>query len=257
MTTRVRTDLHEFRVAAAELPVSAAVGSELDGAVAVVRGDGQWWTTASDAIAGGAAAILVARPADAPVEALDALSAVAGGIPVIVERPLLRADVVALVGGLTEDVAPGALVVECHAPARSFSRAVRDATGWARAATGESLAYSAGWSGGGRALALLESRSGAAVSVVAATQPGAPPLGRLRITTIGRTRVEIDADIASVVAVTDAAGRRTAPAQFEGSARVALRRAIAAVHAGERVTDLADLRHDTLLAAAMLSSDKA
>ena len=106
-------------------------------------------------------------------------------------------------------------------------------------------------------LALLESEQGSAVSVVSAVQPGAPPLGRVRITSIAPSRVEIDADPDTVACITDAAGRGILPALFETPERVALRRAIAAVRAGEPPTDLADLRHDTALAAALLAAPTA
>ncbi|MFB7883291.1 hypothetical protein [Microbacterium sp. NPDC056057] len=255
MTTPVRTDLDAYRIAVAELPGSAIASPDVKGAIAVVPGDDGWWVAASDAIAAGAAAVVVAQPAVGPIEALDALASLAGATPVIVERPLFPADMVAAVGASIESLpAPGALVVECHAPARTLGPALRDAIGWARVIAGTPLAPRTTESWGGRVLALLESEQGSAVSIVSAVQPGAPRLGRVRITSIAPTRVEIDADLDTVACVTDAAGRGILPALFESSERVALRRAISAVRTAERPPDLADLRHDTGLAAALLSA---
>ena len=258
MTTPVRSDLDAYRIAVAELPESAVASLGMEGAVTVVSGGDAWWSVASDAIAAGAAAVVVARPAVAPSEALDALASLAGATPVVVERPLLRADVVAAVGASIQKLpAPGAIAVECHAPARTLSPALRDAIGWARVIAGAPLAPVTAESWDGRVLALLESAQGASVSIVAAAQPGAPSLGRVRITSIAQTRVEVDADLDAVVCVTDAAGRSILPALFESPERVALRRAIAAVRTPESLSDLADLRHDTALAAALLSAPPA
>ena len=91
MTTPVRTDLDAYRIAVAELPESAVASRDTRGAVAVVPGGDGWWVVASDAIAAGAAAVVVAQPAVAPLEALEALASLAGATPVVVERPLLRA----------------------------------------------------------------------------------------------------------------------------------------------------------------------
>jgi len=153
--------------------------------------------------------------------------------------------------------APGALAVECHAPARTLGPALRDAIGWARVIAGAPLVRRAADVWGARTLALLESDQGAAVSVLAAAQQGAPSLGRVRITSIGATRVEVDADLDLVVSLTDAAGRTVLPARFEGPERVALRRALAAARAGARPSDLAELRHDAALAAAVLAAPSA
>lgn len=258
MTTPVRTDLDAYRIAVAELPGSAIVSPDVKGAIAVVPGDDVWWVAASDAIAAGAAAVVVAQPAVAPLEDLEALASLVGATPVIVERPLLRADVVAAVGASVQTLpAAGALAVECHAPARTLGPALRDAIGWARVIARAPLAPLAAESWGGRVLALLESEQGASVSIVAAAQSGAPVPGRVRITSIAGTRVEVDADLDIVVSLTDAAGRGILPARFESSERVALRRAISAVRTAERSSDLADLRHDAALAAAVLSAPPA
>jgi len=254
MTTPVHAVLDAYRIAVAELPGSAVASRDAEGSVVVVPGDGAWWAAVVDAVAAGAAAVVVAKPGAAPIEALDALASVAGAVPIVVERPLLRADVVTQVGGAVAGLpSPGALAVECHARAHTLAAALRDAIGWARVLAGAPLTRRAEQSWGGRALALLESDRGTAVSVVAAAQPGAPILGRVRVTTIAESRVEVDADLDIVVAITDAGGRRIAPARFESTERVALRRTIAALRGRGQVSDLADLRHDTALAEALLT----
>jgi hypothetical protein len=254
MTIPVRTDLDAYRIATAELPESAAASSDAEGAVVVVPGHGAWWADVADAISAGAAAVVVAQPAAAPVEALESLAPLAHAAPVVVERRLLRADAVAAVESAIENLpAPGAIAVECHAPARGLRPALRDAIGWARVIAGGPLAPLTTESWAGRVLALLESEQGSAVSVVAAAQPGAPSLGGMRLTAIAGTRIEVDVDLDTVVCITDATGGRMLPARFESSERVALRRAISAVHTAERPSDVAELRHDDALAAALLS----
>lgn len=250
----VRADLEAYRVATAELPARAVAARDGAGAVVVVDGQGSWWRDAATALERGAAAVVVARPDVAPVEAIDDLTARAGTRPVVVERALLRADAVDAVGAAFSG-SPAALTIECQAHAGHLPAALRDAIGWARALAGSPLRRRSGTSAGGRALALLEAEAGAAVSVVAAMQPGAPPLGRTRITALGETLVEIDDDGGDLVAaVTDAAGRRVLPRRFERPERVALRRAIDAVGSGRGPDDLAGLRHDTALARAVLTA---
>ncbi|HEY9308540.1 MAG TPA: hypothetical protein VIP82_12145 [Microbacterium sp.] len=252
--TRVRADLEPYRVAMAELPERAVSVAGRAGAVVVVDGTGEWWRDAEAAFHDGAAAVVVARPSGAPAEALDVLEARASVAPIILERPLLRHDaVVAVADALPRTLRPGALTVECHAPADALAEALRDAIGWARVLAGRPLGHRAGTLAGGSGLALLESEARAAVSVVAATQPGAPRLGRLRITALAETVVEVDDDGGDlVIATTDASGRRTLPRRFERPERVALRRAVEAVRRVRRVADLAELRHDAVLAGQIL-----
>ena len=256
--TPVRADLEPYRVAMAELPERAATSAGRSGAVVVVDGTGVWWRDAEAAFDDGAAAVVVARPRGAPAEALEVLEARASVAPIILERPLLRHDAVAaIVGALPATLRPGALTVECHAPSDALAEALSDAIGWARVLAGRPLGHRTGTFAGGRGLALLESEAKAVVSVVAATQPGAPPLGRLRITALAETLIEVDDDGGDpVMATTDALGRRTLPRLFERPERVALRRAIEAVRRGRSVADVAELRHDAVLAGQILRGSR-
>ncbi len=251
----VRTRLEAYRVAIAELPARTAA-TDSSAAVAAISGEGEWWREASEALTRGASAVVVARPGRAPIEALAALAAQARDTPVILERPLLRPDAAeALTRVLAAEHPAAALTIECHARSGSLTDALRDAIGWARVLAGGPLEPGPRATTTAGALALLGSASGTPVSVVAAAQPGAPALGRIRVTALAETRIDIDQDGGElVVTTTDAAARRVLPARFERPERLALRRAIDASSAGESPADLEDLRHDAALADLLLSS---
>ncbi|MEU1971455.1 hypothetical protein ABZ477_07355 [Microbacterium sp. NPDC019599] len=257
MTTPVRTDLDAYRVAIAELPLRAAASRDTGGAVVALSGDGEWWGQAADAIARGAAAVVVAHPAAAPASEIDALASRADGVPIVLDRPLLRTDVAASVTATLPALhAPAVLAIECHAPDGALPPALRDAIGWARILGRAPLTCRTAESWSGRSLALLETAGHEPVSIIAATQPGAPPLGRLRITALAETLVEIDDDADLSVTMTDAAGRRTWAPRFEGPERLALRRAIEAADARRRTPDLGDLRHDAAVAALVATASR-
>jgi hypothetical protein len=146
--------------------------------------------------------------------------------------------------------------VECHAPSRALRDALRDAVGWTRVLFGADPRVSSscveGSASGGRGLALLEAPDGIPASVIAAATPGAPPLGRVRATRLGETLVEVDGDEHQQrIEVADAAGRRVLPRLFESPERVALRRAVAAVLAGQATRDVVEFARDDALAAAL------
>ncbi|MDQ7879379.1 hypothetical protein Q9R08_15415 [Microbacterium sp. QXD-8] len=256
--TLVRTDLDEYRVAMAELPERVAAAAGRAGAVVVVDGTGAWWRHAEAASRDGAAAVVVARPGGAPAEALGVLEARTGAVPIILERPQLRHDAVAAAAdALPAPRRLSACTIECHAASDALSQALRDAIGWARVLAGRPLRLRVGTFADGSGLALLETDAQAVVSAVVATQPGAPGLGRLRITALAETVVEVDDDGGDLVmATTDASGRRTLPRRFERPERVALRRAIEAVRLGRDVDDLAELRHDAVLAGQILGRSR-
>ena len=235
----VHSGLGTYRVAAAELPASARIA---DRSRPGHRGRER------RAVRGGMPPSAPSRrvrpewswraPPRRPAARCRALESAAAARPLIIERPLLRADVAcaAIAAGLP---APTALVVECHAPAASLPAALSDALGWARLLGGGPLTLSSAQAGRTRGVALLETAEGLPVSLVFAAQPGSPALGRLRLTALGTTLLEIDGDETELhLSMTDAASRRTAPARFERPERLALRRAIAAVVGGERPSDL-------------------
>lgn len=243
----VWAELPAYRAATAELPVSARAVAHAEGALAVVDGSGRWWSAALSAIAAGAVGVVVARPERMPEPGLDELAA--SGAPIVVERPLLRADMAAR--GALEGVRPAFVTVECHAPA--LTTVLRDALGWGRAIADAPLVLrQAESSAHGRSLALLESPAGVAVSVVATVQAGAPGGGRIRVTAVGDRLIEVDGGVGTLrVTTSDADGRRVAPRRWESSERLALRRAIEAVATGSAPEDLEELQHDERLAGAI------
>lgn len=247
----VHSALERYRVAASELPVGTRLAGDGGGAIVAVGGDDGWWDAAVGAFSEGAAAVVISRPHSAPAQGLRAVDAAASGRPVIIERPLLRADTAGLVvAAITELSPPAALVVECHAPALALHSAQRDALGWARVMGRSPLVLRSAESTRAGGIALLETAEGAPVSLVFAAQPGAPERGRLRLTGLGATLLELDGDEADLqFTVTDAASRRTAPPRFERAERVVLRRAVDALVDGGRPSDLDDLALDAALAA--------
>ena len=83
-----------YRGAIAELPLSARAAESASGAIVVVPGGNDWVDAVREAVENGALAVVVADPAAAPTAEVRRL-AEGTRIPVIVERPLLRADVAA------------------------------------------------------------------------------------------------------------------------------------------------------------------
>ena len=254
MTVAVSTTLQPYRVAAAELPQSVRLAGDPSGAVVAIGGE-RWTDAAERAIRAGAAAVVVRRPGAAPLDDLARLAELA--IPIVLDRPLLRADAVVAARAALDGAGPFATAtVECHAPSRALRDALRDAVGWTRVLLGADPRVSSscfdGSASGGRGLALLEAPGGIPASVIAAATPGAPPLGRVRAMRLGETLVEFDGDEHQQrIEVADAAGRRVLPRLFESPERVALRRAVAAVLAGQATRHVAEFAHDDALAVAL------
>jgi hypothetical protein len=251
----VHTSLARYRDATAELPSSARGAESPEGSIVVVDGARGWWTRAVDAFTAGAVGAVIARPASAPAEALAALAAT--GRAVVVERGLLRPDVAGYVAETLAGLPDASVVtVECHAPAPAHA-ALHDAIGWARVLARGPLEVRAASFARGRGLALLETADGLPVSLVSATQDDAPVAGRIRVTALAETLVELDGASGNLSpALTDAGSRRTAPARFERAERLALRRAIDAVVGHARPTDLAELQHDQARAADLVDSSR-
>lgn len=250
----IRTSADAYRVAVAELPLSARLTDPAaDGAaVVVVAGAGKWWRAVADAFSEGAAGVVVSRPNPAPADALEQLAEIER--PIVFERPLLRADAaLELTQALPELDGHSVLTVECHAS--SLEPVLRDAIGWARVLGSAPLTVRTASFRGDRGLALLETAAGVPVSLVAGAQPEGRADGRIRVTALGGVLIELDGASGELSqTVTDAAACRTAPTLFERPERLALRRAIEAVTAGTMPADLAELRHDETLAATLLAT---
>lgn len=253
MTVALSTDLQPYRVAAAELPQSVRIAGDPSGAVVAIGGE-RWTDAAERAIRAGAAAVVVRRPEAARADDIARLAGL--GIPIVLDRPLVRSDAVLAMRVVLDGARPFATaVVECHAPTRSLRGAVRDAVAWTRVLLGQDVRVASSSTGSFadvRGLALLETSEGVSVSLLAAATPGAPPLGRVRATGLGETRVEFDGDEHQQwIEVSDAASHRLLPRLFETPERVALRRAAAALAGGEATRDLAEFAHDDALASAL------
>jgi hypothetical protein len=240
--TGVFTRDARFRAALAELPLTAGPADEVFDAVVVVPGGGGWVEAATATAAAGAAALVVAHPAFVPADALRRLARDVG-IPVVVERALLRPDVADDAAAGRSGSAPRMLIADGAASAAQVPVVAREAVGWLRAlaAAEVRMVATAGH------LAMLETDAGvpATLSVVATSRAGG---GWIHVQALGEVSsdVEVEKDAAQVVTAT-AAGRLIAPPRFESSARLALRRAIAAAGIGADVDDLRRLAEDTEL----------
>ncbi|MDN3496460.1 hypothetical protein QL996_11010 [Planococcus sp. APC 4015] len=230
-----------YRAAVAELPLRTRATGRAAGAIAVIPGAEGWVDAALVAARTGAAAVVVADPVFTASAELYRL-ADAPGIPLIVERPLLRADLVRIVIGTRADAPARVVVADAAAPRGRARHVARDAVGWLRVLCGDDLAV-VRESGG---LALLEGPSDVPVtlSVAETTRPGR---GWIRVQALGEvvTDMDVEGDDARVSTSTSD-GCLVSPRRYESSERLALRRAVEALQ-GTWPRDLDELSADTEL----------
>lgn len=226
------TRSHAYRAAGAELPVSTRLVARPDGAIAVVH-------ALADAPAD-AAVVVLADPAPAS-GLLDDLP-----VPVVVDRPWLRADVAAD-AGIVPDAA--LYVAECLTPRDQLPEVLRDTVGWLRVLSGRRLRVEAVTATGGGVMALLDAE-GRAATVMVTILDAVDPRPSIRAGAIGVERVEVivDGSDTASVTVSSEAGSLRRPTRFESRQRVSLRRAIEAARGSVR-DDLESLRHDEEIAA--------
>ena len=252
--------LPAYVAAAAELPLSAALTNDVRGAVAIVPGSGDWWQGMLAARAGGATAVVIADPEMLPREAIESHSW-PPGIPVIVERPRLRPDVVADAVRARGGESARIVTVECAAPAACLDAVIRDGLGWARSLVQGSLTLRSGAAAARGRIALLDSAGPAGGSIpttlagiaVAGLHPG----GLLQLLALGEVRTEVTVDQPAGLTRLETStedGTLRAPERYESSARLALRRALAACSSGQSVTDLDELLEDAALTWALLDT---
>lgn len=250
------TELPAYVAAVAELSLSSLLTNDVRGAVAVVPGAGDWWQGMVEARAGGASAVVLADPGVLPHSTIDP-GEWDEGIPVIVERPRLRPDVVADAVRARRGSSARLVSVECAAPAAGLIGVILDGVGWARSLAGAPLAprVAAATVNGGMALLEFEGADG----VVPATVVGTPVRGLqagglLQVLALGEVRTEIIVDepagLTRVETLTEEGAFR-APSRYESSARLALRRAIAARSSGDPTGDLQGLLEDLALTRAL------
>ncbi len=240
----VHTRASAYRAAVAELPLSTRLADAPKGAVVVVPGDRGWAGAVVAAEEAGARAVVVADPM---LAALDELRLLAGriGIPVIVERPLLRPDVAddarAALAGEDPGAVPRTIVLDAAASASRLGVVARDAVGWGRVLARESATMLSG----DRGLALLETAGGTALtlSVVTTRRRGS---GWVRAQALGEAIADVDVEGRAIsVVISTPSGRLILPPRYESSERVAVRRALAALESAEAPDDLRDLISDT------------
>ncbi|MHC6229253.1 hypothetical protein ACX5I6_05825 [Arthrobacter sp. MMS24-T111] len=250
----VFTRLPAYVAAAAGLPASARLAEDVRGAVAVIPGSGNWWAGLLDARDRGAAAVVIADPAALPREVFAA-GAWSGGIPVVVDRPGLRTDMVADAVRARRGTLPRVVTVECAAPAALLDAVIRDGLGWARFLAGSRLTFRAGMAAAQGTMALLDSpvAGGSRLSstLVGTVLEGPAAGGLLQVLGLGEVRTEVAIDHAAGRVKLEAStveGALTAPERYEAPARLALRRAIEAASSGREVADLEELVEDQRLA---------
>lgn len=254
------TALPSYVAAVAELSVSAALTDDISGAVAVVPGSGDWWQGMLAARAGGAAAVVIADPAVLPQEALESRPWPAD-IPVIVDRPRLRPDVVADALRARRGGPARIVTVECAAPAAGLEAVIRDGLGWARSLVRGPLTLQVCSATAEARIALLDSggSAGGAIPVTlgVAAAAGLHADGLLQVLALGEVRTEVTVDRQAGLTRLETStedGTLRAPERYESSARLALRRAIEAQSSGQPGTELDELLEDMSLTRAVLAT---
>jgi hypothetical protein len=252
--------LPAYLAAIAELPLSAELTDDVSGAVAVVPGSGDWWQAMLAARAGGAAALVLADPALLPREAV-ASHPWPGGIPVIVERPRLRPDVVADAVAARRGSPARIITVECAAPASGLEAVIRDGVGWARSLARGPLKLKAGTATSRGRMALLEfgtrENGPGPATLVGTAAGGLDAGGLLQVLALGEVRTELTVDQPGGLTRLETSteeGALRAPERYESSSRLALRRAIEARSEGKPAKDLGELLEDMALTWALLDS---
>lgn len=242
-----------YRAAVAELSMGVRQAEAARGAVVVVPGAGRWWKELLDAQANGAVAAVVGNPQKVPAEAVATLRGLLS-IPGVVERPFARPDDVAAAVSARAGSPATLVTLECAAVPGGLASALRDGLRWATMLAGGPLDGIG--SGGGMALLQATPPSGHLPVTVLATrlsQEAATPM--LRVAALGEVRSVVESDAAGQgvrLATASADGSITSAVRYEGSARLALRRALEAVATGRPTPDLAELLEDQEILAGLL-----
>ena len=250
-----------YRAAVAELPASARLSDHASEGVVVVPGEGPWWTSLVEAQAAGALSVVVSNPKSVSLAAFEALAAFLEdpvSVPVVVERPTLRSDVVVNALDARAGSPASMVTVEGAASAGEMEATLRDGLRWAAVLAGGPLSYC----GGGDGIFLLEAAGASGpvpvtVGVRQLTGDARDPL--LRVMALGEVRTEVECGRAGAsirLKTTTGHGTTLAPLRYETSARLALRRALDACSSGERLTELDHLLEDHRLVSTLLDPHK-
>lgn len=246
----VFSDVPGYDVAVAELPLSTGPTSRTEGAIVVVQGNRRWVQAARAALVADAAAVVVSDPEAFADDDCVELERVAAGRPIIVDRPLLRADVVA--SAVAQGVMAHYVSVDVAAAAGRRASVTREAIGWMRVLAGGTCEVQGFEKASSVCLALVQ-RVDAAIAgaLTASTITGADEGAWIRAVAVADSRVEVlvdEADARATVEVVGVDGVLRLPRRFESHERQSLRRAMQAVASSSVVTDLADLRADAVIA---------
>lgn len=254
MRVAIRTAEGPYAAAVAELPLSAHRSSDPAGAIVVLEARSGWGDQFAAVAAQGARGIVVRDPQASGSDDLATAITAAPGLPVVVDRPLLRCDLVDDVrrGGTR---APALVQVECSGSGADFATVARDALGWARVLAGGPLVLvsSQSTSRGFSALLTWAGDDVAApvpVAVLATRRAGTAPW--IRAIALGAERTEVTIDVArgsAVVERASEAGRVIHPTRWESAERAVLRRALDALDGRGDRTELTELQLDTTVSA--------
>lgn len=253
---------HEpYRRALGGVTSSTARAADARGAVVGVPGVTDWPSLVAGAIRQGAVAVVVDDPAElspAAIAGLPLLMPHLRTLPVLLERPRLRADLCRASVEGRAGLPARAVVVECAGASAEESGLLRDAVGWGRVLSGGELALCATSRSAGGLVSLLEGPPQVPVTIVFTTLGSAGGGGLLRVSALGETRTEVTIDLVAGVVDLDtvtAAGTFRAAPLHESSHRLALRRGVVAAASGKHEPDVADFAHDCALTAAMLAAE--
>ncbi|MFK0006368.1 hypothetical protein ACIQTZ_04885 [Paenarthrobacter sp. NPDC090520] len=249
-----------YRAALAELPRSTWHAETANGAVVVIPGEGAWWEELLEAQAAGASAVVVSHPQSIPAAAQAGLV----GIPVVVERPHLRADAAAEAVRRRQETPATVVTVECAAPSGDLDPVLRDGVRWAEVLAGGPLHAVSGAIPAEGGMALLEAgpltvADPVPVTVLAAVLGTKARTPLLRVTALAKVRTVVEWDgLGSGLSIRTGTegGSMRAPNHYEGSARLALRRAMEAASKGAVLPDLGELLADQLVVAGLRQEHK-
>lgn len=246
----VRSSLTSYRAAVAARALSTRPASVGEPALEVIDGAGRWWERLHEGLRGDALAFLIANPIEAPPDRIAALSERAQSRPVIVERPLLRADIAEAAHRARDSSQPLMVVVECSAGSLHLPVVTRDAVGWIRILTGGCLDVRTSLRTATTCVAHLAPRGkpGPPAVLTANRVDAQETAAFLSAIALGERRVEVTIDSVSgrtTVSTFTAAGRQVSLPRYEESARLSIRRAVEAVAAGSFPADLDELLSDS------------
>lgn len=251
----VRTEIDEYAVAIAELPLRARAASTAAGAVVVVDGEPGWGARLRRAADEGAAALVLCEPQT--LDPAEFLAAEGITVPIVVERARLRDDVARDAVPAVDP--PRTVQVECGAVGVDAAVVLRDAIGWARVLAGGRLEQREARATARAVIVQAERSTGAgasvAVSVLLGRRDSATMWLRGLAVDSARTEVVLRHPVGPAVVVRSGSeGSVQLPPRYESSARVALGRALDAAEGGGHPADLDELAHDSAFAAAALTA---